>query len=70
MPRLESVAKGGYYPFPPEYIPAFASLFQPAPPGGLLLDPCAGEGAALAAGVALTKAGEMAKRPMTSRNGP
>jgi hypothetical protein len=47
MARTTSVAKGEYYPFAPEHIPAVASLFQPAPHGGFLLDPCAGEGEAL-----------------------
>ena len=48
MARLTSIAKGGYYPFPAEHLPAVASLFQPAQRGGLALDPCAGEGEALA----------------------
>ncbi len=47
MPRLTSLEKGGYYAFPDEYLPAVASLFTPAPDGGRLLDPCAGEGRAL-----------------------
>ena len=47
MPRLTSLEKGGYYAFPDEHLPAVASLFAPAPEGGRLLDPCAGEGRAL-----------------------
>lgn len=49
MARLTSIARGGYYPFPPEHLPAVASLFGPATMGGLVLDPCAGEGEALKA---------------------
>lgn len=47
MPRLESTAKGGYFPFDPKLLPFVASYVQPASKGGRLLDPCAGEGAAL-----------------------
>lgn len=47
MPRLTSLEKGGFYAFPKEHLPAVASLFAPAPDGGRLLDPCAGEGRAL-----------------------
>ncbi len=47
MPRLTSLEKGGFYEFPPAYLPAIASLFARAPDGGRLLDPCAGEGTAL-----------------------
>jgi len=48
-----SLAKGGYYPFPPEYLPAIAALFHVnttdplGRPRPRLLDPCAGEGEAL-----------------------
>ncbi len=49
MSRTASKLVGGYYPFPPEYIPAVVSLFKTAPQGGFCLDPCAGEGAALEA---------------------
>lgn len=49
MTRLESTAKGGYFPFDPKLLPIVASYVQPAPQGGRLLDPCAGEGAALEA---------------------
>jgi hypothetical protein len=49
MSRTASKLVGGYYPFPPEYISSVASLFKTAPSGGLLLDPCAGEGTALEA---------------------
>jgi len=45
--RLSSVEKGGFYELPPAHLPALASLFAPAPQGGKLLDPCAGEGHAL-----------------------
>jgi len=47
MPRLSSIEKGGYYAFPEEHLAAVTSLFTPAPSGGRLLDPCAGEGQAL-----------------------
>ncbi|GIK64325.1 MAG: hypothetical protein BroJett018_21190 [Chloroflexota bacterium] len=47
MPRLTSLEKGGFYAFNPAYLPHVASLFAPAPNGGKLLDPCAGEGVAL-----------------------
>ncbi len=47
MPRIESIAKGGYYPYPAEHLAATVSLFKSTPAGGLMLDPCAGEGAAL-----------------------
>jgi hypothetical protein len=47
MTRLSNYQKGGYYPFPDEHLPAVASLFAPASEGRLL-DPCAGEGRALA----------------------
>ncbi|MBN1121807.1 MAG: hypothetical protein JXJ17_12065 [Anaerolineae bacterium] len=46
MAHLQSQMKGGYYPLPPEHLPALASLFK-ATEGGLILDPCAGEGDAL-----------------------
>jgi hypothetical protein len=49
MARLASIEKGGYYPFDPQHLPAVASLFQPHPEGGRILDPCAGEGAVLEA---------------------
>jgi hypothetical protein len=45
--RLTSTAKGGFYPFPEAHLPAVASMFQTTRKGGLLLDPCAGEGEAL-----------------------
>src|SRR5438094_5818500 len=48
MARLTSIEKGGYYAFPDEYLPAVASLFAASRHGGKLLDPCAGEGRALA----------------------
>ncbi|MCC6975140.1 MAG: hypothetical protein IT322_14140, partial [Anaerolineae bacterium] len=47
MSRLSSIEKGGFYELPPAHLPALASLFGPAPTGGKLLDPCAGEGHAL-----------------------
>jgi len=46
MAHLQSQIKGGYYPLPPEHLPALGSLFT-APGGGRILDPVAGEGAAL-----------------------
>src|SRR5512142_380376 len=49
MTRLTSVEKAGFYPYPPEHLPALASLFAPArQPDAKFLDPCAGEGEALA----------------------
>lgn len=48
MPRLTSLEKGGFYAFPDQYLPPIASLFTPATQGGKILDPCAGEGEALA----------------------
>src|SRR6266700_3345366 len=47
--RLTSIEKGGYYPFNVAHIPALSALFQLPPEGGKILDPCAGEGTALAA---------------------
>jgi Uncharacterised methyltransferase family (DUF6094) len=51
MARPESVALGGFYPTPPELLGPIASLFAPNADGGAphVLDPCAGEGAALVA---------------------
>jgi Uncharacterised methyltransferase family (DUF6094) len=51
MARPASVAVAGYYPTPPELLASVASLFAPPADGGgvHLLDPCAGEGAALLA---------------------
>lgn len=53
MVRLEAVAKGLYYPTPPGVVAACATLLRAtAPPPRQvyrLLDPCAGEGLALAA---------------------
>ncbi|MBN1137669.1 MAG: hypothetical protein JXM73_13870 [Anaerolineae bacterium] len=46
MAHIHSQAIGGYYPLPPQHLPALASLFT-AHQGGRLLDPCAGEGNAL-----------------------
>jgi SAM-dependent methyltransferase len=47
MPRLEAQAKLGYYPLPPEVGRLLLGrLKAPDPP--VILDPCAGEGAALA----------------------
>lgn len=46
MTHLQSQIKGGYYPLPPEHLPALASHFK-ASEGGRILDPCAGEGDAL-----------------------
>jgi len=47
MARLTSIEKGGYYPFPEDYLPHVASLFTPTSHGGRFLDPCAGAGVAL-----------------------
>lgn len=51
MPRLESLAAGGYFPTPPEVVARVAALIRPATHGGRvavrLIDPCAGTGAAL-----------------------
>lgn len=46
MPRLESIAIGGFYELPPQHLAPIASLFAPAQ-RGKMLDPCAGEGDAL-----------------------
>jgi hypothetical protein len=46
MARLESIAKGGYYPIPPE-VTDLALHHLTAPFGGRVLDPCAGKGKAL-----------------------
>src|SRR3989304_6234855 len=47
MTRLAAIEKLLYYPTPRELIPTIASLFQ-ARPYLTVLDPCAGEGDALA----------------------
>lgn len=51
MPRLESLAVGGYFPTPPEVVNRIAAMIHPTSHGGRvavrLLDPCAGTGAAL-----------------------
>jgi hypothetical protein len=47
MSRLSAIEKGNFYPYPEDHLPALASLFTPDTHGGKLLDPCAGEGAAL-----------------------
>lgn len=51
MATQESLAKGGYYPFPAEHLSTISSMFKPIysydnPPR--ILDPCAGEGEVLA----------------------
>jgi len=46
MARLGSIAKGGYYPIPPE-VTDLALHHLAAPFGGRVLDPCAGKGKAL-----------------------
>ncbi|MCK5614463.1 DEAD/DEAH box helicase family protein [Candidatus Pacearchaeota archaeon] len=46
MARLESIAKGGYYPIPPE-VTQLALQHLDAPFGGRVCDPCAGKGKAL-----------------------
>jgi ABC-type oligopeptide transport system ATPase subunit len=47
MARPQSIAKMGYYPVDPRFTEQIASMFRPSPDGGRILDPCAGEGAAL-----------------------
>jgi SAM-dependent methyltransferase len=51
MPRLESIAKAGYYPTPPSVVGSVAALIRPERPTTRritrLLDPCCGTGAAL-----------------------
>jgi 16S rRNA G966 N2-methylase RsmD len=47
MARLASVAKGGFYPIPPTMTDLIIAHLR-APAGGRVLDPCAGEGVALA----------------------
>lgn len=48
MARLESVAIGGYYPTPPNLIPAIASRIGVRPDTRYaFMDPCAGDGEAL-----------------------
>jgi 16S rRNA G966 N2-methylase RsmD len=47
MARLASVAKGGFYPIPPAITDLIIAALR-APAGGRVLDPCAGEGVALA----------------------
>lgn len=55
MSRPGALEVAGYYPFPPQLLPALARLLQPAAADAhgnhalLLLDPCAGEGVAAAA---------------------
>ena len=48
MSFLESQAKAGYYPTPPELLPSIAAFVTPTPKGGHLLDPCCGKGEAAA----------------------
>ncbi len=51
VPRLESIAKAGYYPTPDPVVDAVAAMIRPGMHGSRvavrLLDPCAGTGAAL-----------------------
>ncbi|HEU0075734.1 MAG TPA: DUF6094 domain-containing protein [Dehalococcoidia bacterium] len=51
MPRLESIAKAGYYPTPPTVVDRVAALIRPDRSTTRkvvrLLDPCCGTGAAL-----------------------
>ena len=46
MSFLESQAKAGYYPTPPELFPSIAAFVTPGE--GRLLDPCCGKGEAAA----------------------
>lgn len=50
MPRLAANAIGGYYPAHPDAVAAMLRYLRPPADGGgfFLLDPCAGEGAAVA----------------------
>jgi hypothetical protein len=50
MSRAAGLAKVGYYPTPPEALRRLCALLSPAPGSGhvRVLDPCAGEGDALA----------------------
>ena len=48
MSFLESQAKAGYYPTPPDLFPSIAAFVTPTSKGGCLLDPCAGCGTAAA----------------------
>lgn len=48
MARLESVAVGGYYPTPPRVVELIAAMLQPEHGARYnIVDPCAGEGAAV-----------------------
>ena len=51
MARPQSVALGGYFPTPSTLLPRLASLasFAPQDASHVLVDPCAGDGAAIAA---------------------
>lgn len=51
MARPESIALGGYFPTPSTLLPSLASLvsFAPQDEPHVLVDPCAGDGAAVAA---------------------
>ncbi|MCI0713718.1 MAG: DUF6094 domain-containing protein [Chloroflexi bacterium] len=46
MARVQADLKAGYYPINTDHLPHIARLFTPG--AGKILDPCAGEGAALA----------------------
>ena len=48
MARLESIAVGGYYPTPPNVVELIGAMLRPEPGARHnLVDPCAGEGAAI-----------------------
>ena len=48
MARYASQQKMGFYPFPPQLVPAVAEyLTVPDPENTMIIDPCAGEGEAL-----------------------
>src|ERR1700686_4831232 len=51
MARPESIALGGYFPSPAALLPSLASLvsFEPQDEVHVLVDPCAGDGAAITA---------------------
>jgi hypothetical protein len=52
MTRLGAASKGEFFPTPTAVLPLLAAMLD-APTGGVLLDPCAGEGAAAATMAAL-----------------
>ena len=49
MARLGSIAVAGYFPAPPEVVQHALALIELGPGEHAILDPCAGEGAAMLA---------------------